>query len=258
MLNRVENNKKIKGTKISIKEKVVFFWSEDYAKRRQHKREEEKAKIQYFIKNQDVLPKLDKGLKSYIKEDVVDSNGKKIKDAKVIYVFDEEKFNEDMKYDGYYAIITSEINLTDDEIIEKYRGLSEIENSFRILQSDLEGQPIYVRKKSRIEGHFLTCFIALTIMRILQNLTKREVPNKKDKNKMVTKMYSVESLVEAINSANLHTLTNAYLSFSKTDEIYKDIENMFGLNNDFRTLELEKFNQYKKELLYAIKNASFR
>ena len=181
MLSRVENKKKVKDTEIATKEKVVFFWSEDYAKRRQHRREEEKAKIQYFIKNQDVLPKLDKGLKSYIKEVVVDSNGKKIKDAKILYAFDEEKFNEDMKYDGYYAIITSEINLTDDEIIEKYRGLSEIENSFRILQSDLEGQPIYVRNKSRIEGHFLTCFISLTIMRILQNLTKRNVPDKKYK-----------------------------------------------------------------------------
>jgi len=74
---------------------------------------------------------------------------------------------------------------------------------------------------------------------------------------MVTKMYSVESLVEAINSAKLHNLANAYLSFSKTDEIYKDIENIFGIDNDFKTLEVEKFNQYKKELLDVIKNGSF-
>jgi len=178
-----EKGNNIKNTKIIVEEKVVYFWSADYAKRRTHKREEDRSKIEYFISNQDVLPKLDKGLKSYIKNIAVDENGKEIKGAKIRYIFDEDKFNKDAVYDGYYAIITSEINLTDDEIIEKYRGLSEIENSFRILQSDFDTRPIHVWTEDSIEGHFLICFIALTIMRILQNLTKHEVTVKNIKTK---------------------------------------------------------------------------
>lgn len=243
VLHHFENGKKVKGTGIKVKEKVVFFWSENYAKRRQYKREEEKSKIKYFIKNQDVLPKLEKGLKSYIKEVVVDENDKEIKNVKVKYVFDEEKFNESSKYDGYYAIITSETELTDEEIIEKYRGLSEIENCFRILQSDLEGRPINVRTESRIEGHFLTCFISLTIMRVLQNLTRRK--------------YTVENLIEGINSANLHNLAKTFLEFSKTNKVYQDIEAMFKIDSQFDTLEIEKFAGYKKEIMYNIKNADF-
>ena len=69
---------------------------------------------------------------------------------------------------GYYMIVTSEIDTPDREIINKYHGLSRIEDSFRIIKSDLEGRPIYVRTEEHIKAHFLICFIALTIIRILQ------------------------------------------------------------------------------------------
>jgi len=256
-LYRKEATKKIKNTKITIQEKVVFFWSEDYARKRAYKREEQKSKIEYFIKNQDVLPKLEKGLKSYIKEIVLDKNGKEIKDTKVKYIFDEEKFKEDSKYDGYYAIITSEINLTDDEIIEKYRGLSEIENSFRILQSDLLARPVNVSLETRIEGHFLVCFISLVIMRILQNLTKHKVVDKKDKNKITDKIYTVENLAEALNSATLKPFQKNVLFFNKTNDVYINIEKIFNINNNFSSLRSEKFKKYKEEIFDYIKKSNF-
>ncbi len=102
---------------------------------------------------------------------------------------------------------------------------------------------MYVRKESRIEGHFLVCFVSLVIMRVLQNLTDRQ--------------YTVENLIEGINGANLHMLTDAYLAFSNTNETFKDMEKIFGVANNFEILEVEKLNSYKKELIYNIKKASF-
>ena len=76
-----------------------------------------------------------------------------------------EKYKETL---GYYSIVTSEIEDNDQEIINRYHGLSRIEDSFRIIKSDLEGRPIYVWTKEHIKAHFLICFIALTIIRIIQ------------------------------------------------------------------------------------------
>ena len=69
---------------------------------------------------------------------------------------------------GFYSIVTSEIDEDDREIINRYHGLSRIEDSFRIIKSDLEGRPIYVWTEEHIKAHFLICFIALTIIRIIQ------------------------------------------------------------------------------------------
>lgn len=69
---------------------------------------------------------------------------------------------------GYYMIITSEIDEDDKEIINRYHGLSRIEDSFRIIKSDLEGRPVFVWTEEHIRAHFLICFIALTIIRIIQ------------------------------------------------------------------------------------------
>ena len=83
-----------------------------------------------------------------------------------------EKYKETM---GFYSIVTSEIKTDDKEIINRYHGLSRIEDSFRIIKSDLEGRPIHVWTEEHIKAHFLVCFIALTIIRILQyKILKKE------------------------------------------------------------------------------------
>jgi hypothetical protein len=64
--------------------------------------------------------------------------------------------------------MTSETEKTDREIINKYHGLSRIEDSFRIIKSDLEGRPVYVHTQEHINAHFIVCFIALTMIRLIQ------------------------------------------------------------------------------------------
>ncbi len=69
---------------------------------------------------------------------------------------------------GYYQIVTSELTMEPLEVIEKYHGLTQIEEQFRIMKSDLETRPIYVRKPEHITAHLLICMIALVILRLIQ------------------------------------------------------------------------------------------
>jgi transposase len=76
-------------------------------------------------------------------------------------------------YDGYYAIVTSELEMSDQRVIDTYRGLWEIEETFKVTKGTLEARPVYVSREDRIGAHFLTCFISLVIIRLLQKKTNR-------------------------------------------------------------------------------------
>lgn len=67
-----------------------------------------------------------------------------------------------------YLIVTSETEMSDGAVIEAYGGLWRIEESFRVTKSDLEARPVYVSRQEHIEAHFLTCYVALCILRIMQ------------------------------------------------------------------------------------------
>ena len=96
---------------------------------------------------------------------VVRATGEK---AQHNWVLDEARVEADAEMDGYYCIITSEQDWSEREVIEAYRGLSRIEESFRVLKSTMGARPVYVWTAPHIEAHFLTCFVALTIMRLMQ------------------------------------------------------------------------------------------
>lgn len=66
-------------------------------------------------------------------------------------------------------IVSSEFDKTPDEIIDIYRDLWRIEETFKVTKSELDARPVYVSRKEHIEAHFLTCYIALVLSRILQH-----------------------------------------------------------------------------------------
>ncbi|QUH27253.1 transposase [Serpentinicella alkaliphila] len=74
----------------------------------------------------------------------VDTVTGEVEDKKILLEFEAHKYERDVALDGYYALVTSEIEMSDGEIIQRYRGLWKIEESFKVLKSDLEGRPVYV------------------------------------------------------------------------------------------------------------------
>ena len=87
--------------------------------------------------------------------------------GKAMYELDEDVITEESRYDGFYAVCT---NLDDDpaDIAKINHDRWEIEESFRIMKSEFEARPVYLQRDDRIQAHFLTCFIALMIYRILE------------------------------------------------------------------------------------------
>jgi len=100
-----------------------------------------------------------------------------------------EKAENDARLDGYFCLITSEIDYDAGKMREVYGGLWRIEQSFRMLKSDLLARPVYVTTKKHIQAHFLICFVALLIARIIQHA-------------MGPKALSVERLSTALKAAN--------------------------------------------------------
>lgn len=162
-----KNEDGTKSKKI-IKEKEIIYWSKKHYEK---ELKQNKKFIEYLESCKEHPDKLkDKQRKSqeFIKTvDIDKETGEIIHPEKVIIFLDKklEKYKETM---GFYSIVTSETEEDNKEIINRYHGLSRIEDSFRIIKSDLEGRPIYVWTEEHIKAHFLICFIALTIIRIIQ------------------------------------------------------------------------------------------
>ena len=117
--------------------------------------------------------------------------GRKKKEAGFTYSLDEELIAEEKQYDGFYAI---ETNLDDDvpEILAISRGRWEIEESFRIMKNDFRSRPAYLSRSDRIKAHFMTCFIALLVYRILE----RKLGNKYTCDEIVSTLVSMRVKAE--------------------------------------------------------------
>lgn len=155
-------------SKKKIKEKTIIYWSKKHYEKELHQNQKFIEYLESCKEHPDKLKDKEKKSQQYIKTvDIDKETGEVIHPEKVIVFLDDklQKYKETM---GFYSIVTSEIEDDDKEIINRYHGLSRIEDSFRIIKSDLEGRPIYVWTEEHIKAHFLVCFIALTIIRIIQ------------------------------------------------------------------------------------------
>ena len=129
--------------------------------------------------------------------------------ASSILDIDEEKIREEEAFDGYYMLLTSEMETSDDEVINMYRGLWRIEDSFKVTKSELEARPVYVWTKEHIEAHFLTCFVALTIARLLEH--------------RLAQKYSIGTILESLSKAECSLVQQNYYLFDYYDDTLKDI-----------------------------------
>jgi transposase len=103
-----------------------------------------------------------------------------------------------------------------DKIVSTYRGLWEIEETFKLTKSDLEARPVHVQSKEHINAHFLTCFIALTILRLIQKKTDRE--------------FSSEKIIECLNNIEcINEYQNIYL-FGYRSKISDSLGKAFGID----------------------------
>lgn len=222
------NGKKLKKV---VHEKQVVFYSEKYAVRARAERAAAIAKAQDLIANPGSYTRTTSyGAAKYIKIINFNEETGEILSSTQLLKLDIEKLREEEALDGYYVIVTSEYGESDDKIIDIYRGLWRIEESFRITKSDLEARPVFVSTKEHIEAHFLICFVSLVIARILEMKTNHK--------------YSITRLLESLTKAECsHIKENLYL-FDYYDEVLKDIGKIVGINYSRKILPLGEIKKY--------------
>jgi transposase len=211
----MQSGKKAKKT---VYERQVVFRSKKHADKAKADREKSLKKALALVADPAKYnAQTSKGAAKYVKNLVFDKDTGEIVSPKgQIPSFDFEKLAEEEKYDGYYAIVTSELHMSAKQIIDTYRGLWEIEESFRISKNELETRPVCVRLKDRIEAHFLTCFIALTILRILQKKTGRA--------------YSAERIVDCLNRISCSNERDNLYLFDYRSEISDAVGDATGID----------------------------
>ena len=222
---KTENGKQIKA-KTTVDEKQVVFWSANYAKRAKAERQPAIDKARDLIGN---VQKYNKkncfGASKYVKHLVFDKNTGEIIQAKSQLSLDEDKIAEEEKLDGYYLIVSSEYKKTDDEIIDIYRGLWRIEETFKVTKSELDARPIFVSTKDHIEAHFLTCYLALVLSRILQH--------------KLDKKYSVGKILESLSKCNCSNIQENFYLFDYFDSVLKDIGYVTNIDFSLKSRSLQ-------------------
>ena len=223
------------GETVELNEKVVCFWSKDYDDREKHKREDLEKKLNTYLNDPSKYNASNRfGLKKYLTLTHVNEETGVIEKIKPHLEFDQKKYAQDQELDGYYVIISSEVGLSNDAIIEKYRGLWKIEESFKVLKSDLEGRPVFVKRNDRVEGHFLICYMALLLSRILELRLEHK--------------HSVRRIQKSLKGATCRSIHKGIYSLAEQDEVFHDIEANFGVTLDQDFARLEQLRTYKKEI----------
>ena len=219
-----------KKIKKQVDEKQVVFWSEKYAKRAKAEREAALAKARDLAANPGSYTRATSyGAAKYVKKVDYDKDTGEILTASSILDIDEDLIREEEALDGYYMLLTSEMDTPDDKIIDMYRGLWRIEESFKITKSELEARPVYVWTREHIEAHFLTCFVALTISRILEMKLEHK--------------YSTGRIIDSLSRAECSLLQQNYYVFDYYDEVLKDIGNVTNIDFSKRIRTLGEIKQ---------------
>jgi hypothetical protein len=217
--------------RVTVHEKQVITWSRKYAEKAHAERSEVIAKAEDLVRSPSKFNKATSyGAAAYVKNIVFDKKTGEIKeqDGKKLSL-DREKIEAEEKFDGYYAYVSSELHLTNDEIIDIYRGLWEIEETFKITKSGLDARPVFLHLLDRIDAHFLTCFIALTILRLIQ--------------KKLGKEHSIPSIIECLNNIECsHEMENIYL-FGYRNQLSDFLGETFGFDFKKKRLRLAEIKK---------------
>ena len=147
----------------------------------------------------------------FVKKTSVTSDGEIAE--KNVYDLDEEQIQKEEMYDGFYAVIT---NLEGDvnEIIKINKQRWEIEENFRIMKTEFDARPVYVRRDDRIKAHFMTCYISLLLYRLLE--------------KKLGDTYTSKQILETLRSMQMTLLNKAsgyipsYTRTELTDRLHKE------------------------------------
>lgn len=146
----------------------------------------------------------------------ISKNGE-LTDGQVAAQLNQAKIDEDIRLAGYNLLVTSETKMSDSDIYAAYHNLWRIEESFRVMKSELDARPVYLQKEETIIGHFLICYLAVLLMRIFQF-------------KVLDNRYCSEEVWAFIRNFKVAQISDRkYINLSRSSVFIKELTSMTGL-----------------------------
>lgn len=146
-----------------------------------------------------------------------DKKGKET-DGKVKVTMNDQAIENARKLAGYNLLVTSELKMSDQEIYKAYHNLWRIEESFRIMKSELDARPVYLQKEETITGHFLICYLAVLLTRLLQF-------------KVLENKYCSEEIFAFIRDFRIAKISDRkYMNLARNSVFIKDLTKKTGLH----------------------------
>ena len=152
--------------KFKITEKRIVTFNPELAKKQIYEINKEVEKARLLNASQAKKSEYGDSAK-YVIFTTTDKNGNDT-DGKVKVTMNEELIKKSLELAGYNMLVTSELSKSDEEIYQAYHNLWRIEESFRIMKSQLDARPVYLQKPDTITGHFLICYLSVLLTRLLQ------------------------------------------------------------------------------------------
>ena len=199
----------------NVKEKRVVSYNPSLARK-------QKAQIQKQIDKAISISSLKQASKEeygdsikYVNFTSIDKEGEVVKSVPSL---NQEKIDEDLSFAGYNLLVTSEINKSAQDIYNTYHGLWRIEESFRVMKTYLEARPVYLQNKESIYGHFTICYMALTILRLIElKVFNDELP--------------IGQIIEFIRNYNItETLEGSFINNATKSNTLSIIQKRYGLS----------------------------
>jgi transposase len=213
-----------------LEQKWIAFYSKKYAERARHKREEAIAKAVKMIKNPSKYKQTyDYGAAGYIMNLKVNKDTGEILNVEDTLLLDTEKIRDEEKYDGYYAIVTSELDDSDEHIVDLYRGLWRIEESFKVTKSVLGARPVFLSTEDHINAHFLICFIALLIARIVE--------------RRLGGRHTIANITETLRKVACSNIVQNHWLFDFADDVTDDMNAVFGTDFGRKIMTLKEIKK---------------
>ena len=128
----------------------------------------------------------------------------------------QDAIDKDLRFAGYNLLVTSEIEMTDADIYSTYHNLWRIEESFKIMKSDLDARPVFLQKESTIKGHFLICYLTVLLERILQF-------------KILGDKYSTSEIFEFMRRFRATKADNKYINTTTNSAFIEELTKSFKL-----------------------------
>lgn len=217
----IKRKVKVEDEYKDITEKVVVYFSKKFYDKQMHDNKsflEFIDKLQKNPENFRITKSQSNSLRKFLKKELInDKTGEILNSKDIKALIDFDKINKYKESFGYYQIVTSELDMDDRKVIDTYHGLSKIEDQFRVMKSDLETRPMYVRTNEHITSHLLICLLSLIIIRIIQNkiinYSNPEVSNK------WAMGLNGSRIQNALNKWTVSEITNGYYRFNDIDDL---------------------------------------